>query len=144
MAATLFYQNESGTPSFFGLKSPTNSLLFDVLQEAHKHVKRLTDYNIDYAYLWGDRRKDLNIKILSGPSKIKGYPSISISNTQYGKHRYVMLTNSASEAVKVEISGFPADCEAMLDIKTGNSTSLGTSIHPSIESLGVRLYKIMQ
>jgi hypothetical protein len=34
MVATLFYQNEPGTPSFFGLKSPTNSLLFGVLQEA--------------------------------------------------------------------------------------------------------------
>jgi len=34
MVATLFYQNEPGAPPFFGLKSPTNSLLFGVFQEA--------------------------------------------------------------------------------------------------------------
>ena len=35
LVATLFYQNEPGTPPFFGLKSPTSPLLFGVLQEAH-------------------------------------------------------------------------------------------------------------
>jgi len=34
LVATLFYQNEPGALSFLGLKSPTNPLLFGVLQEA--------------------------------------------------------------------------------------------------------------
>jgi len=72
----------------------------------YKHVKRLTDYKLDYAYLWGDRRKDLSIKTLSGPEKIKGYPSISMQNIQYGSERFVMLTNSQMKLCRLKSAGF--------------------------------------
>ena len=49
LVATLFYQNEPGAPSVFGLKWPTNPLLFGVLQEALlesiKYIQRLFHWN---------------------------------------------------------------------------------------------------
>lgn len=107
-----------------------------------KHVKRLTDHGLDYAYLWGDRRDDLDIEIVSGPAKAHGYPSISMANIQYGKERFVMLANSVDSPVQVKISGIPTDCVKALDIRAGKHLTINGSIMTTIEPLGVRLYKI--
>lgn len=106
------------------------------------HIKELTDNKLDYAYLWGDRRNDLIINILSGPATVKGYPSISMQNIQYVKNRFIILTNSASKQVRVEVSGFPTDCLNLLNMHTGKNLSLDASVSLSIEPLGVRMYKV--
>ena len=107
----------------------------------YKHVKRLTDNKLDYAYLWGDRRSDLDMKIVSGPATTHGYPSISMQNIQYGKDRFVVLTNSADSAVQVEVSGFPKNCVKTLDIRTGKDLPNNGAVSLILQPLDVRLFR---
>jgi len=107
----------------------------------YKHIKRLTDFKLDYAYLWGERRSDLNMQIITGPATVQGYPSVSMQNIQYGIHRYVIITNSAASAVKVEFSGFPKNCVKTLDIHEDKYLSTNGSIDTTLQPLDVRLYR---
>lgn len=115
----------------------------------YKHVKRLTDYELDDAYLWGDRRHDLRLEILRGPERMQwtqgstnhDYPSISMQNIQYGSKRYVILTNSNTEAVQVEVSGFPTGCITSLDIREGKYQANNGAIKVTLQPLDVRLYR---
>lgn len=104
-------------------------------------VKLLTDQGLDYVYLWGDRRTDLTMEILSGPATTYGYPSISMSNIHYNKHRYVILTNAAEEAVQVQISGFPLDCVKTYDILMDNYQDNNGQVSLTLQPLDIRLYK---
>ena len=104
-------------------------------------VKLLTDHGLDYVFLWGDRRTDLTMEILSGPATTYGYPSISMSNIHYNNHRYVILTNAAEEAVKVQVSGFPLDCVKTYDVLMDNYRDNNGQVSLILQPLDIRLYK---
>lgn len=118
----------------------------------YKHVKTFTDHKLDYAYLWGVRRDDLTVEILSGPSRIQweergeffDFPTISMQNIQYGDNRYLILTNSADsdgQDVTVRIGNIPQRCASVLDIREGLYLSKGSSFATTLPPLGVKLYR---
>ena len=109
----------------------------------YKHVKRFTDYGLNNAYLWGDKRDDLTLKILSGADRNEfyDYPSISMQNIQYVDKRFVILTNSSTGIVHVEVSNFPNNCVKLLDIREEKYVDNSGSINTTLQPLDVRLYR---
>lgn len=121
-------------------------------QAWYKHVKMFTDHKLDYAYLWGDRRDDLTLQILSGPERIQweergeffDFPTISMQNIQYGDNRFLILTNSADavgQEVAVRIGNIPERCTVVLDIGEGFYLPKASSFTATLPPLGVKLYR---
>lgn len=116
----------------------------------YKHVKHFTDYDLDSVYLWGERRHDLRLDLVEGPWRIQweqgtiihDYPSVSMQNIQYGSKRYLILTNSSTEAVKVEVSGLPQGCIKTLDLLEDIYLPSNESINATLQPLDVKLYRI--
>lgn len=96
-------------------------------------------------FLWGDERYDVTLKIISGPSTFTWNkyrdeytePSIKFRNIQYGNSRYILLVNSAKQAVTIKLSGIPTDLN-ITDMIKGGTGSTTTTIQP----LDVRMYKV--
>jgi len=66
-------------------------------------------------FLFGERRDDLQVSVVSGPSEQmvtfgeeqRSLPSLSVFSAAYGLARYLVLVNSAEEAVTVQVDGLP-------------------------------------
>lgn len=100
------------------------------------------------AFLWGDERNDVQVQITQGPKTFQWNkysttftePTLKVRNVQYGDKRYLLIVNSAKDAVSVKISGIP-DGLLMRDIITGESQTVSGDMQAAIDSLGVRLYE---
>ena len=99
--------------------------------------------------MWGAARRDEQMTIIFGPKTFqwnkygKEYtePSIKMRNIQYGASRYILLVNSAKEAVSLRLSEFPSGLK-ITDMLSKKTLELGNSISNTIQSLGIRMYKI--
>lgn len=101
-------------------------------------------------FLFGDKRNDLMIKILSGPATVKlnlkypdrelTYPSVSFLDIAYGTDRYLFVVNSANDPVTINIDGLPTDTILKKDIfKGGDFTKLSTgSFEITLQPLQVK------
>lgn len=117
------------------------------IQEKHylEVISGFSKAGLQKVFLWGDNRDDVEMLITSGPKtfdwtkykKTHTEPSIKFRNIQYGDNRYILLVNSAKQAVTVKLSGIPSDLN-IVDIIKGGSGSTTTTIQP----LGVRMYKV--
>lgn len=104
---------------------------------------------LDYVFLWGDDRDDIAMEMVQGPTTISWRkhlswytaPSITMRNIQHGDHRYLLLVNESNEVVRPKLSGFPAGLR-ILDMITGKGDDLGDSVTPTIQPLGVQMYRI--
>ena len=102
-------------------------------------------------FLWGDDRTDVKMEITQGPTEVKWKkysktyttPSVFMRNIQYGVNRYILLVNNSKEVINLDLSGFPGDLR-YVDLMTGTGSGFGTIITPTIEPLGVRMYKIAE
>lgn len=100
-------------------------------------------------FLWGDDRDDVQLDIVEGPKTVQWKkfsatykaPSIRMRNIQYGGNRYILLVNSAKEVVRPRLSGFPAGMK-LLDMIPYTWSDLNRNLSPTLQPLGVRMYKI--
>lgn len=110
---------------------------------------QFTKSGLGEVFLWGDDRDDIQIEITEGPATIrwrKGInwftsPSIQMRNIQHGKKRYILLVNSSKEVVRPRLSGFPSGLK-IIDILSQKTDRLKSSITPTIQPLGIQMYKI--
>lgn len=103
-------------------------------------------------FLWGDERSDVQMEILKGPEtfqwqkyhNIYSEPSIKFRNIQYGENRYLLLVNSSKEPVTMQLSGFQIDRQPIriLDVIKNTWHQLGVTLTPTLQPLGVKMYKI--
>ena len=104
-------------------------------------------------FLWGDDRTDIQMDIAQGPEEIKWKkysntytaPSVFMRNIQYGDARYILLVNNSKEIVKPKLAGFPVDNQKMKiqDMLPDKWYQLNSTLTPTIQPLGVRMYKIV-
>ena len=84
-------------------------------------------------FLFGKAKKDLKMKIISGPQtvsckmrirKVKTftYPSITFANIAYKNARYLIAVNSSEQNVESQFSGFPAQTIAF-DAVSGKAST---------------------
>ncbi len=91
------------------------------------------------------------MEITQGPTEVKWKkysktytaPSVFMRNIQYGVNRYILLVNNSKEVINLGLSGFPGDLR-YIDLITGTGGALGPSVTPTIQPLGVRMYKIAE
>lgn len=109
-------------------------------------IGKFSNAGLGQVFLWGDERKDIDLKITDGPRKFEWNlyrttykePSITFRNIQHGDNRYILLVNSAKEAVRVRLKGVPRGLQ-LHDIVSKRKLTVGASIVTSIPSLGVRM-----
>ena len=114
-------------------------------------IGQFTNAELGKVFLWGDKRGDISMQITNGPetftwnkySTTYTEQSIKLRNIQYGDNRYILLVNSAKEAVSVKLSDFPKGLR-ILDIIPNKWNDLGASVTLTIQPLGVHMYKIEQ
>ncbi len=90
--------------------------------EAYKKLAPLVmgEDGLGQVYLFGEKRDDLTLDILSGPDTVEvpppgpaskdgplTYPSVVLDNRIYKGKRYITLVNSSDEAVEVVVGGIP-------------------------------------
>eukprot|EP00764_Aduncisulcus_paluster_P008657 gnl/Carplike_NY0171/2827_a3795_428.p1 GENE.gnl/Carplike_NY0171/2827_a3795_428~~gnl/Carplike_NY0171/2827_a3795_428.p1 ORF type:complete len:414 (-),score=-6.77 gnl/Carplike_NY0171/2827_a3795_428:23-1264(-) len=84
-------------------------------------------------FLFGKAKKDLKMKIVSGPQtvsckmrirKVKTftYPSITFANIAYKNARYLIAVNSSKQNIEAQFSGFPAETAAF-DAVSGKASA---------------------
>jgi len=70
--------------------------------------------NLGQVFLLGERRNDLQVRVLRGPTKVATahkepveFPSVALLDVAHGRDRYLFLANSSNEPVRVEVRGLP-------------------------------------
>ena len=82
-------------------------------------------------FLFGEAKKDLKMKIVSGPQTVSckmrirkmktfTYPSITFVNIAYKNARYLIAVNSSKQNVEAQFTGFPEET-ATFDAVTGKA-----------------------
>jgi hypothetical protein len=86
-------------------------------------------------FLFGERRDDLSVEVLSGPStqtleyqrnEPVEYPTVGLANIAFGRARYLFMVNSSGEDISAVISDLPyGDDITVRDLFTGKTFPLG-------------------
>lgn len=103
-------------------------------------------------FLFGERRTDLRVEVVAGPEEQAvrvgetelSYPTVSWLDAALGTDRYLFLVNSASEAVRVKVTGFPAGDWTKQDLFAGEATAAAADDWASIvlQPLEVRGWRL--
>ncbi len=108
---------------------------------------------LSQVFLFGERRDDLQVTVLAGPStqpvsfgeEQRPLPSFSVLNAAYGEARYLVLVNSAEEAVRARVDGLPdGPFSAEELLPAGLARPMDPSAWTAIDlpPLGVRLWRL--
>ena len=154
-----------------GWRRPTFKKNFDDYYAAYASVSKDLNGPADLGkvILFGERKTDITLDITSGPkvatvtkpsysasgerktnitsgSKVKpAYSAASVNflDVGYGTSRYLLMTNSANEAVGVTVAGLPEKGVFMEDIfaKTGQKKLDGGSFDIKLDSLEVKCFR---
>jgi hypothetical protein len=102
-----------GVLVFSASRRPNFKVRKNYLNAYFKICKELQG-ELGQAILFGKRKSDLTLDIVSGPKEVKfkyytfpekKYSSVSIANIAYNNSRYLILVNSANESVNVIVDG---------------------------------------
>ena len=140
-----------GIMVFSGWRRPKFSA-FDRYFEAYAACAREINgpLNLGQVFLFGERRKDVRLRVLSGPTRVATahdkpveYPSVAILDVAHRQGRYLFLANSANERVRVSVEGLPqvpVRVENLFEPDEQRIVQLG-EFELTLESLEVRAYR---
>ncbi|MGI6543278.1 MAG: hypothetical protein ACOX44_09520 [Limnochordia bacterium] len=118
------------------------------------YVQTATELNgelqLGQVFLFGERRNDLELTMISGESVVSPkpqtnvidtiieYPSVSLANIAYGTERFIFVANSSEKPVDVRIDGFPTDLFYTRNTFTGEPLpAINAAMELSLSGLGV-------
>lgn len=141
-----------GIVIFSGWRRP-KFLAFDHYIQAYSQCAREINGppNLGQVFLFGERRNDLRVRIIRGPSQVATahkqpveFPAVAILDVAHGKDRYLFLANSSNELVRVEVLGLPrapitAEC---LFAPSGKQIVRTDEWKPDLEPLEVKAFRL--
>ena len=102
-------------------------------------------------FLFGERRDDLRLRVLSGPARVATahatpieYPSVAMLDVAHPQGRYLFLANSANEPVRVAVEGLPrvpVRVENVFEPEDQRVVAVGR-FEPALEPLEVKAYRL--
>jgi len=144
-----------GVVIFSGSRRPRFKRTFDIYYQAYASVARQLNgpLNLGQVLLFGRKHNDIHVAINYGPSAVSSNrPDYYIANSinflnlaDTTGGRYLLMVNSANEAVGVTVSGLPATGVLQRDVFSSQEwvTAQGGSFNVDFAPLAVKCFRII-